>query len=78
MGDEIHARCERRELNPDPLRDRILSPARLPVPPRSRELEDNDSSAVESGNPFPGPFLKQLVAVRIVGRVGRLDSTSVW
>ena len=29
-------RCERRESNPDPLRDRILSPARLPVPPRSR------------------------------------------
>jgi hypothetical protein len=28
--------CERRELNPHPLRDRILSPARLPVSPRSR------------------------------------------
>ena len=28
--------CERRESNPDPFRDRILSPARLPVPPRSR------------------------------------------
>jgi hypothetical protein len=31
-----HFECERRELNPHPLRDRILSPARLPVSPRSR------------------------------------------
>src|SRR4051794_41868114 len=30
--------CERRESNPHPLRDRILSPARLPVSPRSRVL----------------------------------------
>jgi hypothetical protein len=37
-----HPECERRELNPHPLRDRILSPARLPVPPRSRALEDNE------------------------------------
>ena len=30
---DVRRRCERRESNPDPLRDRILSPARLPVPP---------------------------------------------
>lgn len=32
-----------RELNPDPLRDRILSPARLPVPPLAlRQRHHND------------------------------------
>src|SRR5581483_735460 len=30
--------CERWESNPHPLRDRILNPARLPVPPLSRVL----------------------------------------
>src|SRR5690349_21648177 len=33
--------CERRESNPHPLRDRILSPARLPVPPRPRSSQSN-------------------------------------
>ena len=28
--------CERGELNPHPLRDWILSPARLPIPPLSQ------------------------------------------
>ena len=31
--------CERRELNPHALRHWILSPARLPIPPLSREPE---------------------------------------
>jgi hypothetical protein len=34
----LHRYCERRELNPHPFRDRILSPARLPIPPLSREF----------------------------------------
>src|SRR5262245_59339045 len=29
-------KCERRDLNPHPFRDWILSPARLPIPPLSR------------------------------------------
>src|ERR1051325_12065426 len=44
-------RCERRELNPHPLRDRILSPARLPVPPRSRSCAP-DAPTLQS--PAPG------------------------
>ena len=35
-GPADNLECERRELNPHPFRDRILSPARLPIPPRSR------------------------------------------
>ena len=30
--------CERGELNPYPLRDWILSPARLPIPPLSHRI----------------------------------------
>jgi hypothetical protein len=30
-------KCESRELNPDALRHWILSPARLPIPPLSRD-----------------------------------------
>ena len=32
-------KCESRELNPDPLRDWILSPARLPIPPLSQKVK---------------------------------------
>ena len=41
--------CERRESNPDPLRDRILSPARLPVPPLPHRYLA-DSTAIGSGD----------------------------
>ena len=30
------AKCESGDLNPDPFRDWILSPARLPIPPPSQ------------------------------------------
>jgi hypothetical protein len=34
--------CERGELNPYPLRDWILSPARLPIPPLSQGVTFNE------------------------------------
>ena len=45
--------CERRESNPDPLRDRILSPARIPVPPRSRVLQYKPSLHAHRQRPVP-------------------------
>ena len=35
---ETEIKCERRDLNPHPRRDRDLNPARLPFPPRSRAV----------------------------------------
>jgi hypothetical protein len=49
------SKCERRELNPHPLRDRILSPARLPVPPRSRAAEYSGGT---SGQCATGKFIR--------------------
>jgi hypothetical protein len=46
-------KCESRDLNPDPLRDWILSPARLPIPPLSRGAAKlsfrSEAAGVKSG-----------------------------
>ena len=52
--------CERGELNPHPLRDWILSPARLPVPPLSQKSDSGAPTRAFPNSPHRKPCGKSL------------------